>query len=808
MERQNIVPVLLEEEMKNSYLDYSMSVITNRALPDVRDGLKPSNRRILVAMNDLNLAPGKGFRKCAKIAGDTSGNYHPHGEQVIYPTLVRMAQDFNMRYPLIDGQGNFGSVDGDSAAAMRYTEARLTPIAMELLADMEKETVPMMDNYDGNLTEPRVLPGRFPNLICNGATGIAVGMATSMPPHNLTEIVKAIVYLIENPECDVQDLMKIITGPDFPTGGIIMGRDGIHEAYTTGRGRVQVRARVNVETDKRGREAIIVDELPYQVNKANLIERIADLVRDKHIDGISDLRDESDRDGMRMVVEIKRDAQADIVLNQLFKKTQLQSTFSIQLLTLVDGAPRTLNLFDMLKEFVDHRHIIIVKRTEFDLRKAEARAHILEGYKIALDNIDAVVDLIKKSNDTPAAREGLMRTFKLTEIQANAILDMRLARLTGLERKKIEEEYAGLIKTIEKLRAILASKDMRMKIIKDEMFELRDKYGDERRTVITGAAEDFSVEDLIAEEDMVITITHAGYVKRLSTSQYRKQRRGGKGVIGSTTREEDFTEHLFVASTHEYILFFTNKGRCYWLKVHAIPTGGKLARGKPVIQLIGIENGETVTAFTRVKSFDSEKFIVLATKNGMIKRVKLDAFSNPRKAGVNAMNLPAGDELIEAAISDGSFDIVLGSRDGQAIRFPEEKVRAMGRTAYGVRGIALAKGDYLIGMVVIKRQSSLLVVTENGYGKRSALEDYRITNRGGKGIINIKTSDRNGKVVTIQEALDTDDLIMMTRHGISNRMAVADINVIGRNTQGVRLIKLKGDDKLIDVARVVKEEEE
>ena len=496
------------------------------------------------------------------------------------------------------------------------------------------------------------------------------------------------------------------------------------------------------------------------------------------------------------------------MLNQLFKKTQLQSTFSIQLLTLVDGAPRTLNLFDMLKEFVDHRHIIIVKRTEFDLRKAEARAHILEGYKIALDNIDAVVDLIKKSNDTPAAREGLMRTFKLTEIQANAILDMRLARLTGLERKKIEEEYAGLIKTIEKLRAILASKDMRMKIIKDEMFELRDKYGDERRTVITGAAEDFSVEDLIAEEDMVITITHAGYVKRLSTSQYRKQRRGGKGVIGSTTREEDFTEHLFVASTHEYILFFTNKGRCYWLKVHAIPTGGKLARGKPVIQLIGIENGETVTAFTRVKSFDSEKFIVLATKNGMIKRVKLDAFSNPRKAGVNAMNLPAGDELIEAAISDGSFDIVLGSRDGQAIRFPEEKVRAMGRTAYGVRGIALAKGDYLIGMVVIKRQSSLLVVTENGYGKRSALEDYRITNRGGKGIINIKTSDRNGKVVTIQEALDTDDLIMMTRHGISNRMAVADINVIGRNTQGVRLIKLKGDDKLIDVARVVKEEEE
>ncbi|MFQ5607175.1 MAG: DNA gyrase subunit A [Candidatus Zixiibacteriota bacterium] len=808
IERQNIVPLLLEEEMKNSYLDYSMSVITNRALPDVRDGLKPSNRRILVAMNDLNLAPGKAFRKCAKIAGDTSGNYHPHGEQVIYPTLVRMAQDFNMRYPLIDGQGNFGSIDGDAAAAMRYTEARLTPIAMEMLADMDKETVAVMDNYDGNLTEPRVLPGKFPNLICNGAAGIAVGMATSMPPHNLNEIVDATVHRIENPECEVSELMRFVSGPDFPTGGIIMGREGIDQAYTTGRGRLQVRAKVNVETDKRGREALIVDEIPYQINKSNLIERIADLVRDKHIEGISDLRDESDRDGMRIVIEIKRDAQADIVFNQLFKKTQLQSTISIQLLTLVGGAPRTLNLAELLQEFIDHRHEVVVKRTEFDLKKAEARAHILEGYKIALDNIDAVVNLIKKSKDTPTARAGLMSKFKLTEIQANAILDMRLARLTGLERQKIQEEYEALLKTIEKLRSILASKSMRMKIIRDEMIDLKKKYGDDRRTVITGAAEDFSVEDLIAEEDMVITITHAGYVKRLSTSQYRKQRRGGKGVISSTTREEDFTEHLFIASTHEYILFFTDKGRCYWLKVHTIPTGGKLARGKPVIQLIGIEKGETVTAFTRAKTFGSEKYIVMATRNGMIKRVPLASFSNPRKAGVNAMNLPAGDELIEAAISDGSFDIVLASRNGQAIRFPEEKVRAMGRTAYGVRGIALAKGDYLIGMVVIKRQSSLLVVTENGYGKRSALEDYRITNRGGKGIINVKTSDRNGKVVTIKEALDSDDLILMTRRGISNRMAVADIKVIGRNTQGVRMINLKGDDKLIDVARVIKEEAE
>ncbi len=807
IERQNIIPVLLEEEMKNSYLDYSMSVITNRALPDVRDGLKPSNRRILVAMNDLNLAPGKGFRKCAKIAGDTSGNYHPHGEQVIYPTLVRMAQDFNMRYPLIDGQGNFGSVDGDSAAAMRYTEARLTPIAMEMLADMEKETVLMMDNYDGNMTEPRVLPGRFPNLICNGATGIAVGMATSMPPHNLREVADAIVALIDDPKADNAALMQHIEGPDFPTGGKIMGRQGIVEAYTTGRGRVKVRARARIEIDKRSREAIIVDEIPYQVNKSNLLERIAHLVRDKQIDGISDLRDESDRDGMRIVIEIKRDSQADIVLNQLFKKTNLQTTFSIQFLSLVSGIPRTLQLTEMVQEFIDHRHVIVVKRTEYDLRKAEERAHILEGYKIALDNIDAVIKLIRASKDTPTARAGLMSDFKLSEIQANAILEMRLARLTGLERQKIEEEYLGLLKTIETLRGILASKAKRMKIIRDETLELKEKFGDERRTIIGDDADDLSVEDLIVDEDMVITISHAGYAKRLSTSQYRKQRRGGKGVIGSTTRDEDFTEHLFIATTHEYILFFTDKGRCYWLKVHEIPSGGKLAKGKPVIQLIGIEKGESVTAFTRVKSFDADRFLVMATSQGAVKRVSLEAFSRPRKAGVNAMNLPKDDTLIDVAISDGTYEVVLASRKGQAIRFPEEKVRSMGRTAYGVRGIALADSDYLVGMVVVKRHSTLLVVTENGYGKRSPIDDYRITNRGGKGIINVKTTDRNGEVVTIKEVVDSDDLILMTKSGIANRISVSDIKTIGRNTQGVRFMKLKEDDKVIDVARVVKEEE-
>ncbi len=639
LDRQRIETILLEEEMKSSYLDYSMSVITNRALPDIRDGLKPSNRRIMVAMHDLNLSPGRPHRKCAKICGDTSGNYHPHGEQVVYPTLVRMAQDFNMRYPLIEGQGNFGSIDGDDAAAMRYTEARLSPVAMELLADIDKETVDFMPNYDGTLQEPKVLPGKFPNLICNGTSGIAVGMATSLPPHNLKEVTGAILRVIDDAECTNQDLLEYVPGPDFPTGGIINGRAGIMQAYTTGRGHILVRAKASIEHMRNGKEAIIVNELPFQVNKSNLIEKIADLVRDKRIEGISDLRDESDRDGMRIVIELKRDAQTDIVLNQLFAHTTMQVTFSVIMLGLDKGVPKLMTLKQLIVAFIDHRHEVIVRRTQFELRKAEERAHILEGYKIALDNIDAVIALIKKSKDTPSAREGLMTTFKLSERQATAILEMRLQRLTGLERQKIEEEYRELIRKIEEYKSILASKPLRMQIIKDETNELAKKYGDDRRTEIQDAAEELTIEDLIAEEEMVITISHLGYVKRLSVSMYRKQQRGGKGVIGIETKEEDFAEHLFVASTHDYILFFSNLGRCHWVKVHAIPVGGKLAKGKPIVNLCQVEKEERMTAFVRAREFPADKFIVMATRKGIIKKTALDAFSNPRKAGVNAMDI-------------------------------------------------------------------------------------------------------------------------------------------------------------------------
>ncbi len=808
LERQRIEPIYLEEEMKSSYLDYSMSVITNRALPDVRDGMKPSNRRILVAMNDLNLSPGRPHRKCAKICGDTSGNYHPHGEQVVYPTLVRMAQDFNMRYPLVDGQGNFGSIDGDDAAAMRYTEARLTPIAVEMLADLEKETVDFMGNYDNTLQEPTVLPGRFPNLICNGTSGIAVGMATNVPPHNLNEIGSAIIHLIDTPDATITDLMQHVPGPDFPTGGIVNGLDGIRQAYETGKGHVPVRAKVVNEKMRNGKEALVVTEIPFQVNKANLIEKIADLVRDKKIDGISDLRDESDRDGMRIVIELKRDAQAEIVLNQLYAHTTMQSTFSVMMLALDGGIPKMLSLKEMLQRFIDHRHEVVVRRTEFELRKAEERAHILEGYRIALDNIDAVIELIRASKDTPTARAGLMKRFKLSEIQATAILEMRLQRLTGLERQKIEDEYNELIKKIEQLKAILGSKQLRYQIIKDETTELMRKYGDERRTDIQSAADDLTIEDLIAEENMVITISHHGYVKRLAESQYRRQQRGGRGVRGMETKDEDFSEHLFVASTHDYILFFSNRGRCYWVKVHTIPVGGKLAKGKPIVNLCQVSKDERITAFCKVRDFTDDQFIVMASRNGQVKKVSLDAFSNPRKAGVNAMAVPDDDELIEVDISNGAFDIVLATRKGMAIRFPEEKLRPMGRTAYGVRGITLIKDDYVVAMVVIKRESTLLTVCENGYGKRSHIEDYRITNRGGKGVINIKASQRNGEIVAVKEVLDMDELILITKNGIVNRQAVSQLRTLGRNTQGVRLVNLDDGDKVIDVAVVVKEDDE
>ncbi len=802
LKHQKIEQIFLEEEMKSSYLDYSMSVITNRALPDVRDGMKPSNRRIMVAMHELNLSPGRPHRKCAKIAGDTSGNYHPHGEQVIYPTLVRMAQDFNMRYPLVDGQGNFGSVDGDGAAAMRYTEARMTPIAMEMLADLEKETVNYMPNYDSTRKEPIVLPGRFPNLICNGTTGIAVGMATSIPPHNLTEVANAIMSVIDNPETDNEQIMDHITGPDFPTGGIIYGRQGIREAYRTGRGRITVRARALSEKQKTGKERIIITEIPYQVNKSTLLIRIADLVRDKKLIGISDLRDESDRDGMRIVIELKRDAQPEIVLNQLYKHTNLQTTFSIINLALDKGVPKTLSIKKLIELYIDHRHEIVVRRTEHDLRKAEARAHILEGYKIALDNIDAVIELIKKSKSVPDAREGLMKKFKLSEIQATAILEMRLQKLTGLERQKIEQEYLETIKRIEEYKSILASKARRMSIIRGEVEELLKKYGDDRRTEIIDQTEDFTLEDLIADEEMVITITRAGYIKSLSESAYRRQNRGGKGVIGMETKEEDFAEHVFTATSHQYILFFSSTGRCYWLKVHGIPRGGRLAKGRPVVNLLNLEADERITTFTRVREFKPDEFIVMATRKGTIKKTSLMAFSNPRKVGINAISLAEGDELIRCTLTDGTNDILLGTRNGQAIRFPEEKVRGMGRTAAGVKGIKLAKDDYVIDMVVIKRQSAILSITENGYGKRTDITDYRITNRGGKGIINIRCSERNGKVVAIREVLEDDEMIMMTERGIANRMAVSNIRVIGRSTQGVRLIALKGKDLLTDVAIV------
>ncbi|MFH0930836.1 MAG: DNA gyrase subunit A [Candidatus Zixiibacteriota bacterium] len=817
LERERVVPVLLEEEMKSSYIDYSMSVITARALPDVRDGLKPSNRRILVAMNDLNLAPGRPHRKCAKIAGDTSGNYHPHGEQVVYPTLVRMAQDFNMRYPLVNGQGNFGSIDGDAPAAMRYTEARFTPFAMEVLADLDKDTVDFVPNYDSTREEPVVLPSKFPNLICNGSSGIAVGMATNIPTHNLSEVVDALVALIDDPELEDEKLLKYIQGPDFPTGGIIYGRSGIKEYFKTGRGRLVLRARANIERQKSGKESIIVNEIPYQINKANLLEKIADLVTNKVIEGISDLRDESDREGMRIVIELKKETPAEITLNQLFKLTQMQSTFGVIMLALVGGVPKVLNIKELLTLFIEHRHTVIIRRTKYELAQAEHRAHILEGLKIALENIDAVIKLIKSSKDPAEAKDGLMKKFNMTEIQAQAILDMRLQRLTGLERKKVEEEYLELIKLIATLKGTLESKAKRMNIIKEELLALKKNFGDLRRTEIREEEEEFTIEDLIAEEDMVITITHYGYIKRLGIDAYRKQGRGGKGVIGIETREEDFVEHLFIASTHDYILFFTNIGKCHWLKVHEIPVGGKVTKGKSITNLLDLAEGERIRAFAPVKEFVENRYVVMSTKKGTIKKTELSAFSNPRRGGINAINIDEGDELIEATITDGTCDIVLGTKEGLAIRFSEDRVRSMGRTAYGVKGISLrgkadksltARRDEVVGMVVIKRDATLLVVTENGFGKRTPISDYRVTNRGGKGVINVKTSERNGKVVAIKEVLEDDELMIITEKGIIIRQPVKQIKEIGRNTQGVKLINLDEGDRVVDVARVVKSEEE
>jgi DNA gyrase subunit A len=806
--RERIIPVYVEDEMKSSYIDYSMSVIVSRALPDVRDGLKPSQRRILVAMNDLNLSPGSHYRKCAKIAGDTSGNYHPHGEQVVYPTLVRMAQDFNMRYPLVQGQGNFGSIDGDPPAAMRYTEARMAGPATEVLNDLEKDTVDFVPNYDETRKMPTVLPGKFPNLVCNGSSGIAVGMATNIPPHNLTEVADGIAAIIDKPKITDEELIEIVTGPDFPTGGIIYGRQGIRDAYLTGRGLITVRARVFLETAKTGRERIIVTEIPYQVNKAGLIERIADMVRDGKIEGISDLRDESDRDGNRILIELKRDAQSNIVLNQLFKHTPMQTTFGVIMLALVDLEPKILTIKRLLEEYIKFRHDVILRRTRFDLAAAEKRAHILEGFKIALSNIDEVIAVIKKSPTVEAARDALMRKFKLSEIQASAILEMRLQRLTGLERKKIEDEYLELIKKIEALRAILASRAKQMGIIKQEVLEIKKKYGDDRRTEIVEAAADFDIEDLIAEEDMVIAITHGGYIKRMPVTLYRRQRRGGKGVVGMGTKEEDFVEHLFIASTHDYILFFTNDGKCHWKKVHELPEGGRYSKGKSIANVLQLGKEGRVTAFVTTKDFPDDRHLIMATRMGVIKKTRLAAFSHPRRGGIIAITLDEGDTLIDARLTDGTNDVILAKSGGRAIRFHEQDVRSMGRTARGVRGVTLEKDDVVVGMVVVVREGTLLVVSQNGYGKRSPISDYRVTKRGGKGILTMRCTEKTGKLVSIKEVVDEDELMIMSQHGSVIRVPIKGVSVIGRATQGVRLKVLETGDRVVDVARVVTEEAE
>ncbi len=805
--RDKEVPIYIEDEMRNSYIDYSMSVIVSRALPDVRDGLKPVHRRVLVAMRELNLLHDRPFRKSAKITGDVTGNYHPHGTAAVYETMVRMAQTFSMRYPLVDGQGNFGSVDGDAPAAERYTEARLTEFAEEMLRDIERDTVDVRPNYDESREEPVVLPSAVPNLLVNGSAGIAVGMATNVPPHNLREIVDAIHHVIDHPECDVDELLEIVSGPDFPTGGIIYGLQGIKDCYRTGRGHITVRSRTDVETIRKDREAIVVTEIPYMVSKAALLEKIADLVKDGPLDGISDLRDESDRDGMRIVIELKRDAQPKVVLNQLFKHTQMQTTFGANMLALVGNRPLTLTLKEMIEHYIAHRRDVVVRRTRFDLAEAEKRAHILEGLKIALDHIDEIVALIRAATDTEAARAGLMARFGLSEIQANAILEMRLSRLTGLERKKVEDEYLEVIQLIERLKAILESPAKVLQIIKDEMAEVKERFGDDRRTEIVAGSGEFEAEDLIAEEDMVITISHAGYIKRLPVTTYRSQRRGGRGVTGAGTREEDFIEHLFIASTHSYILVFTDRGRVYWLKVHEVPQGGRTAKGKAIVNMVEMSQQERVAAVLPVKEFDDTHFIMMVTRNGTAKKTPLSAYSNPRRGGIVAIGVDAEDSLIDAVLTDGTQDIILQKRNGKAIRFNEGDVRPMGRTAYGVRGVTLEEDDAVVGMIAVKREASLLVATENGYGKRSPISEYRITGRGGKGIISIQATERNGRVVAALEVIPSDQVMLITRGGIVIRTKVSEISEIGRNTQGVRLINLEAGDQLIDVARVEEKDE-
>ena len=803
---ERLIQINIEDEMRSSYLDYAMSVIVGRALPDVRDGLKPVHRRILYGMNEMGLVHNRAYRKSAKIVGEIMGNYHPHGDSAIYDTLVRMAQDFNMRYPLVDGQGNYGSVDGDPPAAMRYTEARLTKLAEEMLADIDMETVDFGPNYDESRTEPLVLPAKIPNLLVNGANGIAVGYATNIPTHNVAEVIDGLVMLLENQDATIEQLMKKIPGPDFPTAGFIYGKQGIRDAYKTGRGLLTLRAKAVIETDERtDRDRIIVTEIPFQVNKARLIEKIAELIQDKKIEGISDLRDESDRDGLRVVIELKRGEIPLVVLNNLYKHTQLQTTFGVIMLALVHNRPEVLNLKQILDGFIEHRREVVVRRTAYQLRKAEERAHILEGLKIALDHLDAVIQLIRRSQSPEVARGGLMRQFELTEIQANAILDMRLQRLTQLERDKLTEEYQETLKRMEYYRSILGSEPLVRKIIKDELEAVREEYKDERRTQIVAEEAEINVEDLIAEEEVIVTVSHAGYIKRNPVSLYRAQRRGGKGKIGMGIKDEDFVDTLFTASTHDYLLFFTDAGKVFWLKVHEIPEAGRAAKGKAMVNLLALSGDEKVTATVPVKEFRDDRFVIMATRQGVIKKTELSAYSNPRAGGIIGISLDEGDKLIGVQITDGQREILLGTRQGIVIRFKEEEVRPMGRTAHGVRGISLEEGNEVIGMETITSDSTtaILTVTEGGYGKRTPVTEYRIQGRGGKGIISVKTTERNGLAVGFVQVRGDDEVVLMSSKGKILRCKVDDIREVGRNTQGVRVLGMEEpDDRVVGVARL------
>lgn len=806
IQRQNILNTSIEEEMKKSYMDYSMSVIVSRALPDVRDGLKPVHRRILYGMMELGVGYNRSFRKSARIVGDVMGKYHPHGDSAVYDSMVRMTQTFSLRYPLVDGQGNFGSIDGDSAAAMRYTEARMKRISHEMLRDLDKDTVRFIPNFDDSLQEPTVLAAVIPNLLLNGASGIAVGMATNIPPHNMDEVIDAIVAQIDNPEITIPELMEFVKGPDFPTGAIIYGASGIREAYETGRGKITVRARANIEERKNNRHSLVISEIPYQVNKSSLIEKIVGLVRNKKIEGISDIRDESDKDGIRLVIELKRDVVPEVVLNQLYKHTQMQETFGVIMLALVNGLPKVLNLHDIISEFVKFRHEVIVKRTEYELKEAENRAHILEGLKIALDNLDAVIKAIRASKNPAAAKAALVKSFGLSEIQAQAILDMRLQKLTGLERQKIIDEYTEVLKLIARLNEILSNRGLRMEIIKEELREVQERYSDDRRTEIIPDAKDFTIEDMIAEEDMVITITHNGFIKRYPVSGYRRQNRGGRGSAGAKARDEDFIEHLFTASTHDYILFFTDRGKCHWLRVHEIPQAGKATRGRALINLLQVDQGEQVQAYISVRDYSEDLFITMATANGLVKKTVLTAYSRPMKGGIYAIDIREDDYLIDAKITNGENDIILGTRNGMSIRFSETNIRPTGRKTMGVKGIELkGDNDQVVGMIVVRREGTVLAVSEHGFGKRTEVINYRVQNRAGKGIITIKTTPKVGHMVSLLEVVDNDDLMIITSRGVLIRQGVSSIRSIGRNTQGVKLIRLDDGDSIAAVTRVQEE---